>query len=260
LCAKIIDITEKNLNEYGLFCKKSQKKQVGYQNKVKWIKERFKEGLKYKLLLVKEGEKETSRGFIEYIPGEYNWRGIQADNWMVIHCIWVIGKHKNKGYASKLLEECIKDAKEAKLYGVVAMTAEKGGWLPNMKFFVKNGFEKVDNFPPYYRLYAKVFSENVLKPQFHPQSKDKLKEYGEGVTILYTQQCPYLPILVNDIEEIVIERDIKFQAILLEDTKEAQQNGIHPFGTFCIICEGEVIPYKPGIKKELITLLNKKSS
>ncbi|GAH09214.1 unnamed protein product, partial [marine sediment metagenome] len=58
------------------------KKEKGYQNKVKWIKERLKEGLKYKLLWVTEGsKKETSRGFIEYIPGQYNWRGIQAENW-----------------------------------------------------------------------------------------------------------------------------------------------------------------------------------
>ena len=69
----------------------------GYQNKVKWMKERFKEGLKYKVLYVKEGNKETSRGMIEYIPGEYNWRGIQANGWMVIHCIWVVGKAKGKG-------------------------------------------------------------------------------------------------------------------------------------------------------------------
>ncbi|MFX1601294.1 MAG: GNAT family N-acetyltransferase, partial [Promethearchaeota archaeon] len=235
-------------------------KEVGYQNKVKWIKERFKEGLKYKLLLVKEGERETSRGFIEYIPGEYTWRGIQADGWMVIHCIWVIGKHKNKGYASKLLEECIKDAKETNMNGVVAMTAEKGGWLPNMRLFIKNGFEKVDELAPYYGLYAKTFSETVPKPQFFPLSKDKLKEYGEGVTILYTQQCPYLPILVKDVEELAKENNVNFQAILLKNTKEAQQNAIHPYGTFCAIFDGEILPYKPGIKKELINLLNKKLS
>ncbi|MFX1349951.1 MAG: GNAT family N-acetyltransferase [Promethearchaeota archaeon] len=258
MVAKIIDINSENIKKYGLFCKKSQKKEVGYQNKVKWITERFKEGLKYKLLIVKEGEKETSRGFIEYIPGEYNWRGIKADGWMVIHCIWVIGKHKNKGYASKLLEECIKDAKEANMYGVVAMTAEKGGWLPNKKLFIKNGFEKVDELEPYYGLFAKAFSENVPKPQFYPLSQIKLKEYGEGVTILYTQQCPYLPILVNDLEEISRTKNVNFQAILIKDSKKAQQNEIHPYGTFCAIFDGKILPYKPGIKKELITLLNKK--
>ena len=52
--ARIIDINEKNIDEQELFCKKTKKKLPGYQNKIKWIKERFKEGLKYKLLLVKE--------------------------------------------------------------------------------------------------------------------------------------------------------------------------------------------------------------
>ncbi len=255
MCARIININENNIDIYGLFCKKSQKKQVGYQNKLKWIKDRFKEGLTYKLLLVKEGEKETSRGFIEYIPGEFNWRGIQADGWMVIHCIWVVGRHKNKGYASQLLEECMNDAKEAKMNGVVAMTAEKGGWLPNRKLFIKNGFEKVDELDPHFGLYTKAFLDKIPKPKFFHISQDKLKEYGEGVTVLYTQQCPYLPILVNDIEEITTEKDVKFQAILLKNTFEIQQNRIHPYGTFCAIYDGTIIPYKPGFKKELIELL-----
>ena len=102
---------------------------------MKWIKERFKEGLKYKLLIVKEGNKETSRGMIEYIPGEFNWRGIKADGWMVIHCLWVVGKQKKKGYGSKLLEHAINDAKEQGMYGVVGMSADKGGWLPNTKIY-----------------------------------------------------------------------------------------------------------------------------
>ncbi|MFW9827975.1 MAG: GNAT family N-acetyltransferase [Candidatus Thorarchaeota archaeon] len=258
MSARIIDINEKNIKEFGLFCKKSQKKQEGYKNKINWIQERFKEGLKYKLLLVQEKGKETSRGFIEYIPGEYNWRGIQADNWMVIHCLWVIGKHKNKGYASLLLEETIKDAKKANMHGVVAMSAEKGGWLPNSKIFLKNKFEKVDEIEPYYRLYVKVISKDVPKPKFYPTSHDKLKEYEEGVTILYTHQCPYLPGLIKDMEQFTKEKNVKFQKILLNNTQKAQKNGIHPYGTFCAIYDGKIIPYKPGIKKELVELLNQK--
>jgi hypothetical protein len=75
---EIIDINKDNVDLDGLFCKKSQKKQAGYQNKITWIKKRFKEGLKYKMLMIIEKGKQNSRGFIEYIPGEYNWRGIQA--------------------------------------------------------------------------------------------------------------------------------------------------------------------------------------
>jgi L-amino acid N-acyltransferase YncA len=253
--ARIININNKNINEYGLLCKKSQKKQIGYQNKLKWIKDRFKEGLRYKLLLVKEKNKETSRGFIEYIPGKYNWRGIKADNWMVIHCIWVIGKHKNKGYATQLLKECIKDARKAEMNGVVSMTAEKGGWLPNSKIFSKNGFEEVDDFPPYYKLYAKKFREDISKPQFHPLSKEKLTDYDKGLTILYTHQCPYLPDLIKDIKELISESKMNFQTILLDNAKKVQENGIHPYGTFCMINSGRAMPYKPGIKKEVLKLV-----
>ena len=64
---KIIDVNEENIDKQVLFCKKTKQKQPGYQNKVKWMKERFKEGLKYKVLYVKEGNKETSLGMIEYI-------------------------------------------------------------------------------------------------------------------------------------------------------------------------------------------------
>ncbi|MEJ2249147.1 MAG: GNAT family N-acetyltransferase [Candidatus Lokiarchaeota archaeon] len=256
---RIIDINETNIKKYGLLCKKSQKKQTGYQNKVKWIKDRFKEGLKYKLLLVREGEKETSRGFIEYIPGKYNWRGIEANNWMVIHCIWVIGKHKNKGYASNLLKECINDAKEAKMYGVVGMTAEKGGWLPKSNIFIKNSFKEIDEFSTNYKLYAIVFDKKLPLPKFYSFPKVKLKKYDKGITILYTHQCPYLPDLINDIEELSVKNNVSFQKILLNDTKEIQQYAIHPYGTFNIIGFGKIIPYKPGIKKEVIKLLETKN-
>ena len=136
---KIIDVNLSNIDDIGLFCLQSKKKKLGYQNKITWIKERFSEGLKYKILQVKEGNKMALRGFIEYIPGEYNWRGIKADNFMVIHCLWVVGRHKKKGYASQLVEECIKDTENVGLLGVVGMSAEKGGWLPNKLFYLKNG-------------------------------------------------------------------------------------------------------------------------
>jgi len=257
MCAKIIDINEENIEEYGLFCKKTKKNLAGYQNKVKWIKERFKEGLKYKLLLVKEGNKETSRGMIEYIPGEYNWRGIQADGWMVIHCLWVVGKHKKKGYGSQLLELAIKDAKEAGMHGVVGMSADKGGWLPNKKIYLNHGFEKVDEMEPYFGLYAKDISNKAPNPSFYPISDDKKKEYDKGVTILYSDQCPYVVDLVDELKEESKSMKNSINAIKIKDCKEAQQNGIHPYGTYCISCNGEISLYKHTTKKEILEILNK---
>ena len=254
--AMIIDINEKNIDEQELFCKKSKKKFNGYQSKLKWIKERFKEGLKYKLLIVREGNKETSRGMIEYIPGEYNWRGVQAEGWMVIHCLWVVGKAKKHGYGSQLLELAINDAKKAGMYGLVGMSADKGGWLPNKKVYLNHGFEKVDEIEPYFGLYAKYFSEKPSMPKFYPLMKEKKKEIEKGITIIYSDQCPYVVDLVDELEEENKNNKSNFNAIKLNDCKEAQQNGIYSFGTYCIICNGKISLYKHATKKEIQAILN----
>ena len=256
MSSQIIDINENNLEQFGLFCKKSQKKEAGYQSKISWIKEQFKKGLKYKLLLVYENDKQTSRGFIEYTPSEMGWRGIEAENWMVVHCLWVIGKHKNKGYGSELLKLCIKDAKEQVMNGVVGMAAKKGGWLPNAKIYIKNGFKKVDECEPDIELYALQFSKDAVEPRFSEILENITTEFGEGINIFYTHQCPYLHDLIEDIEKIAKEKNRKFRKSLLNDAHEAREQAVHPYGTFSIICEGKVIPYKPGIKKEIIEALN----
>ena len=250
---KIIDINAENIDSQELFCKKTKKKMLGYQNKVKWIKERFKEGLKYKVLYVKEGNKETSRGMIEYTPGEYNWRGIKADGWMVIHCIWVVGKAKQKGYGDKLLKLAIEDAKKQDMHGIVGMSAEKGGWVPKKKIFLKNGFVKVDEIEPYFSLYALTFDEDAPKPRFNPIDKDAQTKYSEGVSIVYTDQCPYIVDLVEDLNS-EYGKD-KINSIKLNTSKEAQENGVYPYGTYCIICNGDIGLYKHATKKEIQKIL-----
>ena len=252
---KIIDINEKNIDEQEMFCKKTKKKLNGYQSKLKWIKERFKEGLKYKILMVKEGNKETSRGMIEYIPGKYNWRGIQAEDWMVIHCLWVVGKHKQKGFGSKLIEHAANDAKEAGMHGVVGMTADKGGWLPKSTLYERLEFELVDEMEPYFRLYAKSFSEDAPKPKFHPLSKEKLKKHESGVSIFYTDQCPYVIDLIDEVKEMPNSDNVRI--IKFESCKEAQENGIYPYGTYCVMCNGERTLYQHTLKKQIQEVLNK---
>ena len=73
---KIVDLNETNIDDYGAFCLQSKKNMKGYKEKFEWIKERFKEGLRLKLLLINEGARRgfRARGFIKYIPGEYAWR------------------------------------------------------------------------------------------------------------------------------------------------------------------------------------------
>lgn len=258
MCVKVVDVSEENMDEYGLFCRKSYMKEEGNQNKVNWLKERFKEGLKHKILYVKENNKDTSRGFIEYIPGEYNWRGIKAEGWMVIHCLWVTGKAKNKGYGTMLLQEAMKDAREAGMHGVVGMTADKQGWIPNPKIFKKNGFEKVDECKPYFSLYAKKIDNDAPLPRFNPLSPERLKEHENGITVFYSAQCPHISDMIKKIESYAEKKKIPMKLKLIKNCKEAQNNGFHPYGIFHVIYNSEYITYKPGMRKETLQRLDAK--
>ncbi|TXT67075.1 MAG: hypothetical protein BAJALOKI1v1_190018 [Promethearchaeota archaeon] len=255
---KIIDINSENVGEYGLFCRKSYMKEEGNKKKVHWLKKRFEEGLKYKLLLVKERGKLNSRGFIEYIPGEFAWRGINAKGWMSIICLWVTGQAKKKGYGSKLLNEAIKDAKEKGMNGVVGMTAKKQGWLPRPDIYEKNGFEMVDEYEPYFGLYAKSLKKDAPTPTFIKSLSDNRIKYSEGITVFYTHQCPHILNMIKEIEELAKNENIPIRLELLSSAKDVKEKAIHPYGVFSVLYKGELITYKPGMRKETLERLKER--
>ena len=251
---KIVDLNEANIDDYGAFCLQSKKKTKGYRDKFEWIKERFREGLRLKLLLVNEGAKRgfRARGFIEYIPGEYAWRGVNAEGYMFIHCIWVVGKNKGHGYGTKLLQLCLNDAKE--MNGVAVMTSEKA-WLPKKDLFVKNGFEKVDSMPPF-ELYAKRLSKKAPLPKFNTIPKSKLEKYARGITVVKSNQCPYVNGYANLVAETAKQAGIPWRIEQIESCKEAQ-NSASPYGTFCVLLNGKVLTYRSIGRKELLDCLSK---
>jgi hypothetical protein len=73
---EMIDVGAENVDKTGFFCFMSKKKSEGYQRKLAWLKDRFAEGMRIKMLALPE------RGFIEYIPGEHAWRAVHADGYL----------------------------------------------------------------------------------------------------------------------------------------------------------------------------------
>ena len=66
---RIVDVNADNIDDIGMYCSRSKQKEEGYQRKLAWIKDRFKEGLEYRVLLVDEGKKDLAyRGMIEFMP------------------------------------------------------------------------------------------------------------------------------------------------------------------------------------------------
>ncbi len=246
---EIIDVNAENVNKYGFFCMRSKPKSDGYQNKLRWLKGRFKEGLKLKIIQ----ENGRQKGFIEYIPGKYTWRAINAKEYMVIHCFWIVGKNKEKGFGSRLLDECIRDAKKLNLCGVVLVTSEKG-WLPNKLFFEKKGFDLVDEVGEF-ELMAQLFKGKIA-PSFYDW-QETAKEYNNGITVFKSDQCPFIQDGVINLKAAAHELGENVNIIELDDYDMAQQKSPTPFGVFTVIYNGEIITYHPETKNKFMKLLEK---
>jgi hypothetical protein len=82
-----------NLCECGIGCLTNRKNQ-GFQSKVEWLQQRFTEGLRF--LLFRDGEGRPL-GFLEYVPGEYAWRPVDASGWLFVHCLWVYARGQKIG-------------------------------------------------------------------------------------------------------------------------------------------------------------------
>jgi len=245
----IIEVNKENISEKGFFCYMSKKKTEGYQRKMRWLQDRFKEGMKIKMLNLRQG----GRGFIEYIPGEHAWRAVNAKGYMFIHCIWVAGKSKGKGYGSLLLNESIKDAKKAGIRGVAMVTSE-GNWLVGKKFLQKHGFELVNQNPPF-ELMVKKFSDDAPSPSFSNNFEKKLKLYPKGLTIIRSDQCPYIDSAVNAALEVAKEFGIESQVVELKSAEDVRKLSPSPYGVFQIVYNGRLLNYHSMGKKELAEIL-----
>jgi hypothetical protein len=247
---RIIDVTADNVEETGFFCLMSRMKSAGYQRKLRWLRARFEEGLRIKMLDLSQG----GRGFIEYIPGEYAWRPVEASGYLFIHCLWVVGKSKGQGYAKRLLRECLADANSCGAQGV-AMVSSEGNWLIGKKLFQSNGFASVDQAPPGYELLVRDFGP--APPPLFPSDWDRrAASFGDGLTVVRTDQCPYLDDAVNTALEVGRDRGLKVQAVELTSAREVRERAPSPYGVFSIVVDGEVLSHYYQPKKKLIELLD----
>jgi hypothetical protein len=242
---KLIDVNKSNFVQTGFFCKMSQKKNEGYNWKLEWLESRFDEGLKIKMLDIKEGQ----RGFIEYIPGKYSWRPVFADDYMFIHCLWVVGQSKEKGYAQKLVDECIKDAKIAGMRGV-AMTVSEGNWLAGKEILLKMGFKSVDKAPPAFDLMVLKFKK-CSDPYFPNDWDKRAAKYGDGLTVVRTDQCPYLDDATKTVKDYAAKEKIKFKEIELKSSEQVKSESPTPYGVFSIIYIRKLLSYHYLLPKDI---------
>lgn len=253
---KIIDTTSENISQFGM-CGYKNLKNVGYLKKLDWTKERFNEGMKYKILF---SEKDGAVGGIEYIPSEYAWRPVIADNYMFIHCIYIMKKeYKSVGYGQLLLDECISDAKKKKMNGVITIT-RKGTWMPSNDLFNKNGFEIVEKSEDGFELNVLTFKKTKSAPYFVKDKKSQLAKYKSGLYILTSQQCPYVDKAVTEITDVAKESyNLAPNIVDLKTSSEAKLNP-STFGVFSIVYNGEVVADHPISKRRFMNIMDKINS
>ena len=235
----IIDLTPENIADYGVCGYKDLKKHLELRRKIEWFNEYYPKGLRIKVLMSKTG---GYQGMLEYIPGKYAHRPVDADGYMFIHCIFVgfKGPFKGKGHASAMLDVCISEAKAAGMHGVAVVT-RKGPFMAKKDIFLKKGFARVDEAKPDFELLALKFNLKTVNPKF---TIPTLQGYSNGLTIIRSPQCPYSVKNVDEILETARLIGIKANLIDLNNAEAAQKSPC-AFGTFCIIYNGKIISHHP---------------
>lgn len=252
---KIIDLTPDNIADYGVCGYKDAKKNAELRNKYKWFSNHYKKGLRIKIALTEKG---TSQGMLEYIPGEYAHRPVEAEGYMFIHCICVgfLKAFKGKGYATALINECINEAKNQGMKGVAVVT-RKGSFMAKDDIFLKLGFEVVDKAAPDFHLMVMKFDSAFANPRFKTDMLSNLEKYSKGLTILRSPQCPYTEKNVNAIvQSAKDEFQLEAQVIDLDEADKAQ-NSPCAFGVFCIIYNGQIISHHPISNTRFMSIMKK---
>ena len=246
---EIVKIDRETVASRGYFCRKSKMKTVGNQRKLAWADRGFAEGLGIEILY----EDGRSVGFVEYASGEHAWRAVEAPGYVVIHCIWVVGRAKGKGYGTRLLDRVETAAREHGAAGVAMVTSDRV-WLADRSLLDAHGYESVDEAPPSFQLMVKRFADASL-PAFPTNWEARAAAFGDGLTVVTTDQCPYL----EDAEQAIVAgaaaMGMPTKIVRLESSAEVQRRSPSAYGIFGVVLDGTLLSYHYLLEKDLRALV-----
>ncbi|MGG2092712.1 GNAT family N-acetyltransferase [Bacillus sp. S13(2024)] len=232
---ELVELDEENIDDEGCYCLRSKPSSAGYINKNKWLMRRFNEGLKY----IKIMENNKLAGFIEYTPIEYSSRVVYGENYLVIHCLWV--NITEKGYASKLIHKSIQDAKEQNKAGVIVITNPNTSWTPSKDVFIKNNFRELDHAPYGFELLVNKFGHSP-DPYFPKDWDERLKLFKD-LTILRTQQCPFVDVSTNNVVRAANKLGINAEIIDIKNREELLRLSPTPYGIYGVIYKNNLVSF-----------------
>lgn len=246
---EILKLTEKNIQDEHICCAISDKKCAsGYQKKKDWLKTAFKNGYTFQKVDVR------GKVFIEYVPIESSWLPIVGKNFMVINCFWVSGQFKGHGNGKKLLRQCIEDAKG--MDGIVAISSDKKRpFMTDPKFLEYQGFEIIDEAPPFFKLWGFKTSPNAEFPKIMESAKSGTCPDKKGITAYYSNTCPFTEYYTNELLREYAEKKKVPLTINHISSKEDGHKMPIPWIINSVFYKGELVSLEMKVERHLEKLI-----
>jgi GNAT superfamily N-acetyltransferase len=248
---EIVDTNAGNIGSCSFCGLQAGRGSEGHRRKSRWLKERYAEGLRFKVLRSRDC---GDIGMIEYALGDHAWRPVDAKGYLVIHCLMVNSEHKGKGLGSLLLDSCLRDAKKSRCRGVAVVTSSDS-FMAKSDLFIKAGFVSVDRIPPY-ELLVKKLEKAAPDPRFIVDTERLFKRYKKGLTILAADQCPYGSISVERIAEASRALGLKPKVVRVRTAKASRELPT-PYGVFSILYDGKLIAGRPISATRFMNIMRK---
>lgn len=247
---EIITLNEQNIDTEHICCAISDKKCLeGYLKKKELLKQQIAKGYVFKKFNVKH------KVFIEYCPSEIAWLPITAPNYTVVNCFWVAGRYAGKGYGKRLLDECIKDSQDKN--GIVVLTSnKKKPYMSDKKFFIKQGFEVCDTAPPYFELLVYKNNHNAINPIFNQSSKNNVSSNKKGLTVYYSNFCPFTEYYTNTVLKELANREVIPLEIIKVNNLEQASTLPSAFSIYSVFYNGKFVTHEILNETKFIKFIN----
>jgi len=248
---KIVRLNKENIIDEHICCAISDKKCLsGYNAKKEWLKTEFKNGYSFQKLNVR------GKVFVEYVPIENSWLPLEGNNFMVINCFWVSGQFKKQGNGKKLLQQVLEDAKSKGMDGIIAITSEKKRpFMTDPKFLKYQGFEVIDEAPPFFRLMGLKINPDAKYPKILESAKSGSCSDKEGITVFYSNTCPFTDYYINVVtKDYAKEKNVPITIHHLKTKEDGRKMPI-PWVINSIFYKGELITLEMKANKKLDKLI-----
>ena len=241
MSTNFIILNKENIGKEHICCAFSDKKcNVGYEQKKEWLKKEFDNGYVFRRL------DERAKVFIEYVPAEKAWLPVVAPNYLMIGCFWVSGQYKGRGYAKALLQSAIDDAKQQRKDGLLTVVGTtKFHFMSDTKWLLRQGFETVEKLdyglPSGFSLLSLKLNSQAAIPKFGESVSSGKCDNKEGITVYYTNRCPFAEYYVTtELTQTAENRKLPLKLIKLE-TMEQAQSAPTPATIFSLFYNGKFV-------------------